>query len=209
LAKALGAAREAEWPVLPDLVLFLTLTGWRASEACKLKWEQVNLDGRLAVIESKTGTSRRPLAKHAVALLEARRASPTGYVFPAVDGGPVERLCSGGHGIWARLMGPLWNERDPLTGERVTAHTLRHSFVSLGVELGFNLSTVGAIVGHSSPDVGGVRENRVTGGYAHVGDAVLLNAVDEIASRIAVVMAGGNVIPLEGRRRRAELRESA
>jgi integrase len=212
LAKALDAARETEWPVLPDLVMFLTLTGWRASEACKLKWEQVDLEGRLAVIpETKTGTSRRALSKHAIALLEARRASPTGYVFPAVDGGPVERLCSGGKGNWARLTGPLWSNPDQVSGERVTAHTLRHSFVSLGVELGFSLSTVGALVGHASPDVtvGGVRESRVTQGYVHVLDLTLMTAADEISSRIAALMAGTNVIPLEGRRRRAELRESA
>jgi integrase len=211
LAQALEAARKTEWPALADIVQFAALSGWRIGEVCSLRWEQVNTETRLATIETKTGTSRRPLSKHAVALLEARRALPTvtGYVFPTIDGGPLRRLCSGEKGIWARLMGPVWNERDPLSGERVTAHTLRHTFVSLGVELGFSLSTIGAIVGHSSPDVGGARENRVTAAYAHVADIVLLTAADEVEGRIAALMAGGNVIPLEGRRRRAGLRESA
>jgi integrase len=209
LAEALEAARKTEWPALADIVQFAALSGWRIGEVCSLKWEQVSTDARVAIIETKTGISRRPLSKHAVALLETRRASPTGYVFPTIDGGPVRRLCSGEKGTWARLMGPLWSNPDQLTGERVTAHTLRHSFVSLGVELGFSLSTIGAIVGHSSPDVGGARENRVTAAYAHVADIVLLTAADEVAGRIAALMSGGNVIPLEGRRRRAGLRESA
>jgi integrase len=211
LANALAAARETKWPALGDIVQFVALTGWRISEACLLKWEQVNTDARLATLETKTGVSRRPLSKHAIALLEARRASSaaSGFVFPTIDGGPVEKLCSGKKSAWARLVGPLWSNPDPLTGERVTAHTLRHSFVSLGVELGFNLSTVGAIVGHSSPDVGGVRENRVTGGYVHLLDNTLMTAADEISNRIAALMAGGNVVALDGRRRRAELRDAS
>jgi len=192
LAKALDAACETQWPALTDIVGFVALTGGRVGEVCLLKWEQLNIEARLATIESKTGTSRRPLSKHAVALLESRSPTVTGYVFPAVDGGPVRRLCSGGHGTWTRLVGTLWTDPDTLTGERVTAHTLRHSFISLGVELGFSLSTIGALVGHSSPDmaVGGVRENWVAQGYVHMVDPVLLNAADEIAGRIAALMAG-------------------
>jgi len=213
LANALAAARAIKWPALADIVQFVALTGWRISEACLLKWEQVNTDAHLATLETKTGVSRRPLSKHAVALLEARRASSaaSGFVFPTIDGGPVEKLCSGKKSAWARLVGPLWSNPDPLTGERVTAHTLRHSFVSLGVELGFSLSTVGALVGHASPDViaGLGRENRVTAGYVHLVDPILLTAADEIAGRIAALIAGGNVIPLDGRRRRAELRDAS
>jgi integrase len=209
LAKALDAARETEWPVLSDLVQFLALSGWRAGEACSLRWEHINIDARLATIETKTGISRRPLSKHAVELLRARRPSSpaSGYVFPAIDGGPVKRLCSGRKGVWSRLIGQLWGEPDSNTGERATAHTLRHSFVSLGAELGFSLSTVGAIVGHAHP--GEDRESRVTAGYVHLVDPVLLAAVDEISGRIAALMAGSNVVPLAGRRHRSELRESA
>jgi integrase len=209
LGKALDVARETEWPVLSDLVQFLALSGWRAGEACSLRWEHININAHLATIETKTGISRRPLSKHAVDLLKARRQSPTvsGYVFPTLDGIPLQRLCSGKKGIWSRLVGPLWGDADTPVGERVTAHTLRHTFISLGIELGFTLSTVGAIVGHAHP--GEDRESRVTAGYVHVVDPVLLAAVDEISGRIAALMAGSNVVPLEGRRHRSELRESA
>jgi integrase len=216
LAMALDAARKTEWPAVSDIIQFTALTGWRVGEVCLLRWEQVNIDARLAVIEeTKTGLSRRPLSGHAVGLLEARRSSPnaTGYVFPAIDGGPVKRLCSGKKGKWARSVGQLWDNIDPATNERITAHTLRHTFVSLGVELGFSLSTVGAIVGHATPEAlvgnGEGRQSAITAGYAHVADPVLLKAVDEISNRIAALMAGSNVVSLDGRRRLAELRESA
>lgn len=207
LAKALDAARETEWPALLDIVQFLAQTGWRVSEACLLKWEQVSIGDRLAVIDTKTGISRRPLSKHAIGLLEVRRPSPdaTGYVFPLIDGGPIKKLCAGKRGTWFRLVGALWGDDNTPAGQRVTAHTLRHSFISLSAELGFSLSTIGAIVGHSSPgnivdaNLGRGRENKVTARYVHLVDPVLLNAADEISDRIAALMAGSNVVALDGR----------
>jgi integrase len=62
----------------------------------------------------------------------------------------------------------------------VTPHTLRHSFVSVGKDLGYSDSTVGALVGH--------RSGTMTGRYTHYADAVLLDAADTVADRIALLM---------------------
>src|SRR5262249_40938914 len=62
----------------------------------------------------------------------------------------------------------------------ISAHTLRHSFVSVGADLGFSDLTIGALVGHSG--------RSVTSRYAHGADAVLLAAADKIAERISALM---------------------
>ena len=63
----------------------------------------------------------------------------------------------------------------------VTPHTFRHSFSSLGDDLGYSEITIGAIIGHKS--------NSITSRYIHKTDAVLLSAADAIAEETARLMA--------------------
>jgi integrase len=76
----------------------------------------------------------------------------------------------------------------------VTAHVLRHSFASIGADLGYSDITIGALIGH--------RGGTITRRYTHHADAVLLAAADKVADEIAAQMgeapAEAVVIPMPG-----------
>ena len=64
----------------------------------------------------------------------------------------------------------------------MTPNVLRHSFTSLGADLGYSDITIGAIVGHKG--------RTITSRYIHSADSVLLSAADAIADRTAALMSG-------------------
>jgi integrase len=64
-----------------------------------------------------------------------------------IDGKPIKKLCAGNEGLWAKLVLDISDETlSPI--ERLTPHTLRHSFASLATDLGFADAVVGEIIGH-------------------------------------------------------------
>jgi integrase len=65
-----------------------------------------------------------------------------------------------------------------------TLHTLRHSFASMGEDLGLTLPTIGALLGHS------VRG--VTSSYIHKLDPALVAAANRVAGAIAANMDGAS-----------------
>jgi integrase len=78
----------------------------------------------------------------------------------------------------------LWNKILQL-GEfaiDVTPNVLRHSFTSLGADLGYSDITIGAIVGHKG--------RTTTSRYIHSADAVLLSTADAAADQTAALMSG-------------------
>lgn len=90
--------------------------------------------------------------------------------------------------IWERIakMGSLPAD--------ITPHVLRHSFASVAVDLELSELTIAALLGH--------KKTSVTSKYAHHADAVLLQAADSVAGRIAVLMGDAQVAdenaPVEG-----------
>ena len=79
----------------------------------------------------------------------------------------------GFHKVWARVT----NAGLP---SDVTPHVLRHSFASVAADLGFSELTIAALLGR--------KKASVTSKYAHHADAVLLQAADVVADRIAELM---------------------
>jgi The GLUG motif len=61
-------------------------------------------------------------------------------------------------------------------------HTLRHTFASVGADLGYSELTIAGLLGH--------RGSSVTARYAHVPDRALLTAADHIASQIDRALNG-------------------
>ncbi len=57
---------------------------------------------------------------------------------------------------------------------------LRHSYASIAADLGFSELTIAALLGH--------KKASVTSKYAHHADAVLLQAADVVADRVAELM---------------------
>ncbi len=174
--KALGMAiRKAKgakvWPPAIAAARFLALTGWRSGEALGLRWGELDLARRTALLgDTKTGQSMRPLSRAACELVRGFTRSGD-LVFAATRG--TGRM-AGFPKQWARIakLGELSAD--------VTPHVLRHSFASLAGDLGYSEPTIAALVGHKG--------RSITSRYIHAADAVLLAAADTVANRTAELM---------------------
>ena len=183
LGAALRTNLHSSWPSTISITRFLAFTGWRSGEALNLRWVNVDLTRRTAILpDTKTGRSVRPLPHLACEVL--RSIGPQSeYVFPSSRGrGPL----TGYPKIWKRILKSANMPQD------VTPHTLRHSFASLASDLGFSDSTIGSMVGHKG--------RTTTSRYTHHADAVILAAADKVAeetaARMSEVVTPGVVVPL-------------
>lgn len=178
--KALGklldemAANEFEaWQPVAELRL-LAFTGCRLGEVENLKWSEVDFENSLLRLEdTKTGRSVRPLgeaARDVLRTIKPREGHP--YVFPA------ERLKDRPFAGMKRAYRKLFADAG-LAG--VTPHVLRHSFASVGADLGFTDSTIGAMLGHAG--------SGITSRYTHRLDSVLIAAADKVAADISKQMS--------------------
>ncbi len=173
---ALGAGlRKASdqrlWPAAVAAARFLALTGWRSGEALDLRWSNIDLPRRTVRLpDTKTGESVRPLSNAACDVL--RGLARTGeLVFPATRG---EGRMSGFRKFWDRIAKLAELPPD------VTPQVLRHSYASLAADLGYQESTIAALVGH--------KNSSVTSRYVHSADVVMLAAADAVARRTAELM---------------------
>jgi integrase len=188
---AFGAAlRLAErdrlvWPPAIALSRFLLVTGWRRGEALGLRGADLDLPRRtVALGETKTGRSVRPLSTAAVKLLRsaADATKPDAPVFPASRGAG---LMTGYPKLWERIAKLAGLPAD------VTPHTLRHSFASLAADMGYSEPTIAALIGHAG--------RSMTSRYVHSADSVLLAAADAVARRtlkLAGDLEGGVVVSM-------------
>ncbi len=155
-------------------IRLLILTGCRLNEILKLRWEEVDFDGRcLRLPDSKTGPKTVPLSSFALELfsqLERRQGNP--FVIPGRKAGT--HLLS--------LNGPWQRIRSSAGLEGVRIHDLRHSFASFGVNLGLPLPMIGAVLGHSN--------SSMTERYAHLADDPVREANEQIGGHIAALMSG-------------------
>lgn len=87
LGKALRA-HEAKAPMATAAIKLISLTGLRRSEACRLRWREIDEAGHCLRLEAtKTGRSVRPVSKQALALLRSQpREDGAEWIFARVDG---------------------------------------------------------------------------------------------------------------------------
>jgi integrase len=185
LGRALAAAeaRGEPWQAV-EAVRLLALTGARAGEIANLKRSECDLrSSLLALGDTKTGASLRPLGKSALEALRGALARSSGpHVFPAVRSarGPYRGLPK----AWERIRDANGKNEEPAESSlaSLTPHGLRHSFASVADDLGLSEPTIAVLVGHAG---GGI-----TRGYIHKLDAALLAAADKVAGFVADAMAG-------------------
>jgi integrase len=149
------------------------LTGWRVGEVVGLRWSEVDLARRTAILaDSKTGRSMRSLSNAACDVLKGVPRLGSDRVFPPTRGGADT-------GLYLKKFWPRIAKLGRLPAD-VTPHVLRHSFASLAGDLGYSEPTIGALVGHKG--------HSVTSRYLHAADSVLLAAADTVANRAAQLM---------------------
>ncbi len=149
-------------------IRLLVHTGARCSEIGTLRWKDIN-DNRLELPRSKTGRKNILLSDHARALLDAMTpGDPDSFVFAHDDGKPPN-------------LSKFWTRFRRSAGlPDVRLHDLRHSYVSIAVQNGFDLEAVGRLLGHKLTDT--------TRRYAHLDDASITEAAERVGASIATMM---------------------
>jgi len=156
---------------LRDVFVFAILTGLRRGEILNLKWSDVDLDRKIAQIQSsvtyrvKAGKRRTiPLSHQAVKLLEARKANARcEYVFN------YKGLRINGNYATQRLKKFL---RKTGLDPRLHFHSLRHSHATWLVQNRVSIYEVKELLGHSSVIT--------TSRYSHLVSSELHDAVNRI-----------------------------
>jgi len=168
------AAAIEKYAMTVDIIRQIALTGCRRSEIIGLMWIEADTDGSCLRLEnSKEGVSVRPVGLPVVEYLEERRKGATGtYVFPGQD---EDNAFGSFPNHWEQIF-----KKSPLSN--VTPHVLRHSFASIGNDLGFTEVTIAALVGHS--------KGSVTSKYIHTLDTALIMAADTISGYIQGLLDG-------------------
>ena len=164
---------EGTNPKAINIARLWALTGCRRNEIAGLKWDEVDFDSGLLVLEdSKTGRSVRPLGTAALTLLQQiQRDEGSDYIFPADTG---DGYFQGTKTPWARAV-----RRAALPG--VTPHTLRHTIGSTAISTGEAIALTGAILGHSNP--------RSTAIYAHIQHEPSRKAANRVSKKIAAALS--------------------
>ena len=153
-------------------IRFLALTGWREQEVLSLRWDAVDMEsGRVNLKDTKTRQSYRTLSAPAVAVLAelSERPRPAGSPF-AFPGHSARQPLTDIKHVWESV-----REAAGLTDVRL--HDLRHNFASYGASALYNLPVISKLLGH--------KDLASTQRYAHLTDAAVLRAADDIAGGIA------------------------
>lgn len=168
------AAQDERYAVAVDIIRQIAMTGCRRGEIITLEWDEVDTDNScLRLIDSKEGASVRPIGLPVVEYLEIRRADQAGsYVFPGLG---EDNAFGSFPNHWEKIF-----EGTALAD--ITAHVLRHSFASIGNDLGFTEVTIAALLGHS--------KGSVTSKYIHSLDTALIMAADTISGYIQGLLDG-------------------
>jgi integrase len=142
LERLFEAAQKAHNELLRPLIVFLSYSGLRRSEALNLTWADVDLNDKFIYVrKSKNGQARTvPLEMPVKEVLESLKGRGE-FIFSYSDGSrPHEDS----------FLKPL-RKAAKLAGiaKRIDLHTFRHSFGSNKIRAGFGLQKVSKLLGHS------------------------------------------------------------
>lgn len=148
------AARKTRYPARNvALVLFLLDTGCRASEACSLRYGDLDLDEHSCRVLGKGGKERLVCfgGETTLALWEWLRhhsREPADPLFPALAGRHTGRALTR---MGLRMLIRDLGRRAGIQGVRISPHTCRHSFALNWLNAGGDSFTLQAFLGHTHP----------------------------------------------------------
>jgi integrase len=152
---------------LHDMALFSLYTGSRAGEVFNLKWSDVDLSQGVAMLkETKSGKNRAVFLTDEVKVMLAHRrpkdAQVGSLVFLGRDGVKIQRISKS----FERAVDALkFNDGIKDSRQRVTFHTLRHTFASWLAMDGINPFHLKELLGHS--------DLKLTERYSHLSESAL------------------------------------
>lgn len=193
LGKALKIARQLKFHQTSlDAIELLALTGCRKGEILTLKWEYIDFKNQcFRFPDTKTGKQNRAFGVAALNLLTKLQENKTSeWVFPASTG---DGCLVGAPKVFKRMcdLRPLKEEngkfiQDPEASKfikkDISLHTLRHSFASMGADMGYVELTIAGLLGH--------KLGTITSRYSHNVDTSLINAADKISLKIENALNG-------------------
>jgi len=143
----LGKLKETSLQVHNMAVLSLD-TGMRAGEVFALDWENVDIDaGQIKVMDTKSGRNRVAYMTERVKTMLQGLPERKGLVFPSETGERIGQISA----TFMRAVDALgFNKEIVDKRNRVTFHTMRHTFASNLVAAGVNLYEVKELMGHST-----------------------------------------------------------
>lgn len=146
-----------------DMSLVSLYSGLRFGEIAVLRWKDIDIEsGVIAVLDAKAGSRqayihqkmREMFVERAKA---AKVANPADLVFPGVDGKLISKP---GNSVRRTIIALGWNKGIEDSRQKVTFHTLRHTFASWLAMNGTPLLTIKELMGH--------RTITMTMRYAHL-----------------------------------------
>jgi integrase len=186
-AETLLAALAAKSQSLHDMALLSLNCGLRFGEIAALTWSCVNFDaGTLAILNAKTGSRTAYLTDRASAMLKAReRGRPDELIFPKRSGK------DGAKDQASRVFTATVNELKLNDGiidrkQKITFHSLRHSYATYLYESTHDLYLTQRSLGHATGTMTAryakMSEPRLREGAAALEKAFTANGKKEVIS---------------------------
>jgi integrase len=186
LARLTRALVEYPDQGVANVFRLLLFTGARRGEVLSARWEQFDFERNVwtkPAATTKTNTEHElPLGTHALALLKSmRKAAPDDaqYLFPGRGGEHLVEVKK----AWAKI-----TKDAGIT--RLRIHDLRHSHASFLASAGYQLLTIGEMLGHT--------QVATTARYAHLFDDVKRQAANKVGAKLAGLVAKA---PARGKRK--------
>jgi site-specific recombinase XerD len=161
-------------------------TGMRFGEICKLTWKDVDRKLRFVSVRDAKGDKDRVVfltdeTREVISRLD--RGKPDEYVFTDAKGKKIEQVSN----AFTRAVKKLrLNEGITDRRDRVSFHTLRHTFASWHVQGGTDLYVLQKLMGHSTLTM--------TERYSHLGQNSLEEATRKFNHRIRQKHSKGKII---------------
>lgn len=189
------AVQASKHPTIRDLLLFLLFTGTRSkSEAFKLKWSDIDWEGRIIYFrDTKNSTTLRlPMSDYVYELLKNRLASKA--ALPPVTGVKKKPNPKSAEYVFPSDKAEEGHVTDvrkevakisKAAGFRISPHDLRRTFLSYANDnLGISFLTIKALVNHESDSKTTSGNADVTAGYIQVEMLQRREAIQKITNYI-------------------------